>query len=282
MKILYATDGGAPAVHALDLLERVAKRQHAHITVAIVGLGDRSIDRKEVSPDDILESGVARLRSTGFTADQLLLDGRPAAAIVDAIIDGGFELTLLGAGNRSRLGRILMGSVSTKVLHASPTSVLIVHRVSEVEHPARVLFGTDGSRHSDLAIDQLIDFLDPSSCEIEVVSVAEQLMPVITFPIPREAYATSASTPEQEKEWLDAAKEVATTAATKLETAGFKSNVRARLGAPSLQLLEEMDEIKADIVVVGSTGLGALQRATLGSVSDQMVRHAPAALVVRG
>lgn len=73
-----------------------------------------------------------------------------------------------------------------------------------------------------------------------------------------------------------------TSAAARLEASGFKSNGRARLGAASLQLLAEMDDVKADLVVVGSTGLGALQRATLGSVSDQMVRHSPAALVVRG
>ena len=281
MKILFGTDGGAPALQALSLLERVAASQRARFTVATVGPGERSSAGKETAPEDMIGSVITRLKSRGFTADQLLLDGRPAAAIVEAIIDGGFELTVLGAGNRSRLGRIVMGSVSTKVLHASPTSVLIVHRPSELERPVRVLLGTDGSRHSDLAVDQLIEFLDPSTCEIEVVSVAEHLMPVISFPIPREGYATSASTPEQEKEWLDAAEGVATSAATRLEAAGFKTNVRARLGAPSLQLLDEVDEFKADLVIVGSTGLGGLQKATLGSVSDQMVRHAPATLVAR-
>lgn len=199
MKILYAADGGTPAVQALALLERVGEREHAHVTVATVGSGARLIDGKEVTPDDILGSAVARLQNAGFTTDQLLLDGRPAAAIIDAITDGGFELTLVGAGNRSRLGRILMGSVSTKVLHASPTSVLIVHHVSELLHPVRVLFGTDGSQSADLALDQMLGFLDPASCEVDVVSVAEQLMPVISFPIPREAYATTASSPTGER-----------------------------------------------------------------------------------
>jgi nucleotide-binding universal stress UspA family protein len=283
VKILFATDGGAPALQALSLLERVAAPTQGAITVVTVGSRDSSLVKGEgLAPEDILGSAVKRLHDAGFTADLRVLDGRPAAAIVEEIIDGDFELTVLGAGNRSRLGRILMGSVSTKVLHASPSSVLIVHRVSELEHPIRVLFGTDGSQYADLAVDQMIGFLNPSSCEVDVVSVAEHLMPVISFPIPREAYATSAPTPQQEKEWMNTAQGYATASTAKLEAAGFKSTARARLGSPSLQLLDESDRIDADLVVVGSTGLGALQRATLGSVSDQMVRNTPAAFVARG
>jgi nucleotide-binding universal stress UspA family protein len=282
MKILFATDGGAPAQQALSLLERVAAPEKTDVTVVTVGRSRKSnVEGEDLAPNDILGSVVMRLRDSGLVADQRLLDGHPAEAILEEITDGGFELAVLGAGNRSRLGRLLMGSVSTKVLHASPTSLMIVHRFPDVDHPVRVLLATDGSRHADLALDQMIGFLEPSSCEVDVVSVAEHLMPVIAFPIPREGYATRAPTLEQEQEWMATAERFASGAAKKLQAAGFKSTARARLGAPSLQLLDEVDDVHADLVVVGSTGLGALQRAVLGSVSDQMVRHAPATFVAR-
>ena len=281
MKVLLAIDGGAPSMQALSLLERVADPGKARITTVMVGAAEPSTEGVDVTKGDVLGSVVSRLQAAGFTAEQRALNGPPASTIVEEITSGGFEVTVLGAGNRSRLGRILMGSVSTKVLHASPTSVLIVNEISDSSRPVRVVVGTDGSDQAGQAIDQLIGLLD-RACKMTVVSVAEHLMPVISFPIPREGYATSAATPEQEKEWLDAAESVATDAAERLRAAGFDCEIRARLGAPSLQLLEEMDAIEADLVVTGSTGLGALQRATLGSVSDQMVRHARAALVARG
>jgi nucleotide-binding universal stress UspA family protein len=282
VKILYATDGGAPAKQALALLERVAAPEKTDVTVVTVGRSVKSmVEGENLAPNDILGSAVTRLQDAGFAADQRLLDGRPAQAILEEITHGGFEVTVVGAGNRSRLGRLLMGSVSTKVLHASPISLMIVHRFSDPEQAVRVLFATDGSSHADVALNQIIGFMDPSSCEIDAVSVAEHLMPVISLPIPREGYATGAATPEQEQEWMATAERFASGAATKLQAAGFKSSARARLGAPTLQLLDEVDDVHADLVVVGSRGLGAMQRAVLGSVSDQMVRHAPATLVAR-
>ena len=284
VKILFATDGGEPAMAALLLLERIAAPERAQITAVTVGTPPSSpSDEGTATSEEILGSAVEKLRGAGFTTDQRLLDGRPADAILEEISEGEYELTVLGAGNRSRLGRLLMGSVSTKILHASPSSVMIVQQVADLDNrPVRVLLGTDGSKHAEMAVGLLIGFADPSSSEIDVVTVAEHLMPVVSFPVPRVAHATSGPTPELEQEWLEVAKQVANSATTKLEAAGFKSAARARLGAPAAQLLEEMDDTEAELIVVGSVGLGAVERAVLGSVSDQIVRQAPAALIARG
>jgi nucleotide-binding universal stress UspA family protein len=197
------------------------------------------------------------------------------------IEEGGFDLTVLGAGNRPWLGRLLFGSVSTKVLHASLASVMIVHKVSEPVSTIRVLFGTDGSNDAEVALDQMIGFLDPSACQISILSVAEHLMPHLSFPIPRMAYASSGPTPELEQEWIAAAQKLATDAARKLEDSGFRTEAHAAIGSPASTLLAEAQRIPADVVVVGSRGLGAMERAAIGSVSDQVVREASAAFVAR-
>jgi nucleotide-binding universal stress UspA family protein len=288
MKVLYGTDGGHPAVHALSLLERTATPDKTQVTVVTVvepGVADTASLRDEMpgagSPAAILRSAEERLEASGFEVDAKVLQGRPGAAILDEIDEGGFELAVVGAGNRSRLGRLLLGSVSTKVLHASPTSVLVVHRISERAGLSRVLFGTDGSADANVALAQITALLDPTSCEIKVLAVAEHLMPKVSFPVPRLAYATAAPTPEQEKEWIAAALEPAEQEAEKLRAAGFRAEAQAVLGAPAQRLLAEAENMQADIVVVGSRGLGAVERVAIGSVSDQIAREAPATLVAR-
>jgi len=46
-------------------------------------------------------------------------------------------------------------------------------------------------------------------------------------------------------------------------------------------LLEGAERREADLVVVGARGLGRFRAKMLGSVSDRLIRHAPATLVGR-
>jgi nucleotide-binding universal stress UspA family protein len=284
MKVLYASDGGRPAIDALALFQLLAAPDKADVTaVTVVGAGTADVveDVTSSTDADVLDSAVKNLQEAGFSAEKRVLQGQPGRAILNEIDVGGFELVVVGAGNRSRLGRLLMGSVSTKLLHASPVSVMIVRRLLDVGSDISVLVGADGSEHADRALEQLIALFDPSSCRVHVLAVAEHLMPQLSFPIPRAGYATSAPTPEQEQEWTAAAQSSATTAAKKLKSAGFRTEARAVLGAPATRVLEEADRVHADLVVVGSRGLAAVDRASLGSVSDQIVREAPATFVGR-
>jgi nucleotide-binding universal stress UspA family protein len=70
-------------------------------------------------------------------------------------------------------------------------------------------------------------------------------------------------------------------AAERLTAAGFGVDTQVVLGHPVKRLLAEIDNSGAALAIVGSRGLDAVDRAVLGSVSDQMVRHAPATLVGR-
>ena len=284
MKVLYATDGGAPAMQALALLKRVAAPENAQVSaVTVVGgrVGEMVEDEGLRPATEILQSAVTELKEAGIAAEMRILRGEPGPTILKEIAEGGFELAVLGAGNRSWLGRLLLGSVSTKVLHASPTSMMIVRRISDVSSPVQVLFATDGSAYADVALEQMIAFMHPSTCQINVLSVAEHLMSQLSFPIPRVGYATSAPTSELERDWIAAAKELATDAADNLERAGFRTQAQAVLGAPVARVLAEALNVQADLLVVGSRGLGAVDKAAIGSVSDQLVREAAATFVSR-
>jgi len=61
----------------------------------------------------------------------------------------------------------------------------------------------------------------------------------------------------------------------KIEIAGGKvERIHVAVGHPESEILRIAEEIGADLVVLGSRGLGPLRRALMGSVSESVVRHA--------
>ena len=80
---------------------------------------------------------------------------------------------------------------------------------------------------------------------------------------------------------MAAAQKPAADAARKLEGSGFRNEVHAAIGSPAASLLAEAQRMPADLVVLGTRGLGAMERAPIGSVSDQVVREAAATFVGR-
>ena len=61
---------------------------------------------------------------------------------------------------------------------------------------------------------------------------------------------------------------------------GTVAGTHLRMGAVALEIVALAEEIQADLIVMGSRGLGGLRRALMGSVSDSVVRHAHCPVLV--
>lgn len=64
------------------------------------------------------------------------------------------------------------------------------------------------------------------------------------------------------------------------ERKNVPTSARVELGKPADTLCDLASHLGADLVIVGSRGLGAGQRLILGSVSDRVVHHAPCPVLV--
>lgn len=277
MKILFATDGLEPAEGARDLIEKLANPDNAELTVLSVQTSPvyydedlwGRLDLPVPSAEDIARTAAGKLEDSGFKATWEIAEGSAGAEITRAVERVDYELTVMGGGRESWLGNLLLGSVSTHVLHSSPTSVLIVHRSNPDSH-GRILIGVDGSQQAQRAVKDVVGFADPARVHVTVASVIHE---TVVVPPHANLYLR--------KRLLEDAHESLRMASERLESAGFEFDVVSFSGHPSTSLLKIAADAKADLVAVGSRGLGALGRVTLGSVSDPVARHASAALVSR-
>lgn len=282
-RILYATNGGKPAQDAGVLLRGFAGSDKVRITVDICKSVDFAfpqegwaygMERKaRPQPDELAEAEMAAFRAGGFETDSRIGSGVPALQILEAIDQGGYELAVLGAGSAKWMNNLLLGSTSTRVLHSSEASVLIVHHHAGGPGPVRIMLATDRSEDATEAVRQLIAIADPAKVAVAVVSVVDEV-PIIHRRVP------DGLTPAQVGQFLqEAALEGVELAAGPLRDAGFQVTVACPTGDPVRELLELAKDV--DLVVCGSRGMGGAGRMLLGSVSDQLARLAPATMVCR-
>jgi nucleotide-binding universal stress UspA family protein len=64
------------------------------------------------------------------------------------------------------------------------------------------------------------------------------------------------------------------------EAGGTVTQTYLREGRPDIEIVDLGEEVNADMIVLGSRGLGGARRALMGSVSDSVVRHAHCPVLV--
>jgi nucleotide-binding universal stress UspA family protein len=138
MKVLFATDGAQPSARAGAMLTRVADPARTHVVV--MSVNDFDVAMREGGPHHFsteeghsaaqraTDEAATALRTAGFEhVETRIEDGDEASEIVYAAETGDFGLIVVGSGKERWLDTVVLGSVSSSVLHASPCPVLVVH-----------------------------------------------------------------------------------------------------------------------------------------------------------
>jgi nucleotide-binding universal stress UspA family protein len=296
MRVLYATDGGQAARDAGRLLDRVARRDDVEVTVMSVadlegvGSGAELVERQSLAErsrakaSQTVRAATAQLKDAGFVVHERLAEGDPTAEIVKVIEHDPHDIALLGAGNKTWLGRLLHGSTSTQVLHSAPIAVLIVHQ-TPAEGRVRVIVADDGSDGARLAAQLFIELADPGRCLATVFGVTTLMdlavVPEVSQWDPASIPTDPVEVAELESRRIADARQRVQRTAGLLTKAGFQADARAVVGNPAEEILKAAHEADFALVVMGSRGLGRVGRALLGSVSDEVRRHSAATLIAR-
>lgn len=145
----------------------------------------------------------------------------------------------------------------------------------------KILIATDGSEFSRAAIKKCCEILvEPEKAEIEILAVFENLYPVATEP-----FAISAEyVQEMETAGKTQAADFAAAAENQLRQclggAPVKVATKVLKGSAEQAIIEEAENWKADLIVIGSHGRGFWKRMFLGSVSQTVIQHAPCSVLI--
>jgi len=293
MRILIGYDGSEHADIAIDDLRWAGLPDNAEATVLSAvewpttqALRSWGMVETDFSPEWIERIGAAqRLAKAGSDRLQKLFPewniqlepsaGDPADAILDKARTWRADLIAVGTHGRSALGRVVLGSVSLKLIREAPCSVRVV-RPSRREGPARLLIGTDGSPEADAAVGEVCRRYWPAGTEGRIVAVHEVLVPVNAERI---AIGDRIYDSINEDEHFRL-KHAVNAAAEKLRAAGLVPTANVEQGEAKHELVRLAREWTADSIFVGARGLGRVEGILLGSVSAATVAHAPCTVEV--
>jgi len=141
--------------------------------------------------------------------------------------------------------------------------------------PTRILLATDGSKEAELAALRAVDLADATHSELHLVHVG--VVPTFLKSYP----GTLGYYGKLYEEIEEVSRELLRKQSLRVKAAGGTvAGTHLRMGEVALEIVALAEELQADLIVMGSRGLGGVRRALMGSVSDSVVRHAHCPVLV--
>jgi len=273
-KILLSTDGSEYSEGAIREAIRLAKKCSSRLTVISVietnpefdTLAPQLMEKMEKDAREKLVAVQARAKQEGVDCDIIVREGEDSyKAIVNEAVKNKSDMIVMGRRGRTGLKRLMMGSVTARVIGHAPGNVLVVPKDAQLEFK-NIVVATDGSKYSAAAASQAIGLAKRNAAGLTVVSVvpSELLTPTdIEFTISQREHIVEQEMQEAEKN-AKAVKEAA-----QKEGVAVKAFVLS--GKPSEAIVQTAQEKNAGLIVLGSHGRTGVERFLMGSVAERVI-----------
>jgi nucleotide-binding universal stress UspA family protein len=133
----------------------------------------------------------------------------------------------------------------------------------------KILLAVDGSTSSEAAIDEVAHRPWPKASTVRVLSVIRPYTPPAT-----EFVLAGATLQDIRERQATDADRFTKQASERIAPSGLSVETAVREGDPRTVIVDEADEWRADLIVLGSHGRTGLTRLILGSVAQSVVAHA--------
>lgn len=216
----------------------------------------------------------APFRDAGVPIETKVLKGEPWRVILEEAEALPADLLVIGTHGRSGFERLLLGSVTEKVLRRARCPVLTVGHASpsQLTGPLfrRILCAADLTQASEQTLDVALSLGIDNDAQVT-------LLHVIDTP-PGDTWAgLHLAAPEvgpSRHEFVARARAELRKAVPVAARSCCEVTERVETGAPWSEILRVASEVDADLIVMGAHTRGAVERVFLGSTASNVVRRA--------
>lgn len=282
--ILIPTDGSTAAENAarhgialatafgsqVHLLSVVDKRSYSIASQYPERIVQQQRDALEEQAAKSIQALEAALSEHGVACQTAVEDGVPHSTILSYAADHDIDLISMGTHGRTGLDRLLIGSVTERVVRSSDVPVLTSrHAPEEPVGYDRLLIPTDGSEAATDAIDHGLAVAEQYDATVHALSV----MDVGSLAGAAEGGPDLAGAIEALE---DAGRDAVETVAQRGDERGVDVVTHISQGVPFRKIREYITEENIDFVTMGTHGRTGLERYLVGSVAERTVRSSDA------
>jgi nucleotide-binding universal stress UspA family protein len=269
-RILIPVDDSISSLMAQETAALIARKTGSTVTVLHVtpdfsssfdhsqSVGNELFNSVEQSSEALLNKSKALFGEENISAELVTFRGDPATTILDFSARD-YDLTVIGGCGENETDLCSLGNVAKKVARQARSPVLIVKKVSLL---SSFLVCTDGSEHSIQAM-------------IFSAKLAKKLNAKVTlFNVQEKPMEPNSEIAEQTGEGI------LTATINAIGKNDLEIAKKVEFGTPSNVIIDVAEEGKYDVIVLGSRGLGAAERALLGSVSDDISNNSKCSILI--
>ena len=303
MKILIAYDGSESADKGIDDLSRAglpAEVEALVVSVAEVWLPPPRGEFDDTFPlqipaglkvarahaaqivkeaQELAERGSKRVKQIfpGWRVNHEVTNGSPAHELLKRALEWQPDLIVVGSHGRTALVRLVLGSVSQKVLTEAQTSVRVARPTTGTgASAARIVVGIDGSAGAEEAVRAVAARHWTPGSEVRVVVADDLLMANSVYRvIPQVNEFVDEVNLSERTEAERIAEEAVKQLRSELEGKSVTVSSAVLTGNPKQVIVQHAEEFGADCIFTGATGFSnPVERFLVGSVSAAVAARA--------
>ena len=279
-RILLATDASEFSSGAERVALTYAKTGGGRLFCMLVmefkpeflALAPQLLEESEKDAIKHLENLKKMARKENVDCEVILREGQePYKVIIEEADKKEADLIIMGRRGRTGLMRLLVGSVTAKVIGHFKGKVLVVPRDSAVNWK-NILVATDGSEYGNAAVNEALENAKKYSGALKImhaINIMADFQEESPFLLPQIIEDIT----KRVRSNLDALK-------LRAEKEGVSAETFIIEGEPYRTIVDLAEELKSDVIILGSHGRTGMQRLLMGSVTERVIGHANCAVLV--
>ncbi len=237
------------------------------------GIAPDQLDKRmKIGEKACIESKEKITSEFGIEVQSLLCEGDPPDVILDVAQGKKADLIVLGTYGRRGLNRLLMGSVTSRIILDSPADVLVVKKPCTecTGEYASVLVPFDGSDFSKRALNRACQIAKQDSSSVTVLYVIPRYEEMVNF----------FKTESIRKSLMQEAEKIMETAREFAAIQGIAVKTEVTEGYAPDRIAEIAKERSQDLIVIGSHGYRGMNKAIMGSTTERVILNAGCPILI--